>query len=139
MENTIKDLQERSIARVIPLKKAGEHYLAEVQIDELYSLSLMLDTGASMTVVKDEFVLRELPELLYDSEALNLKTANGLVQGRKILVQRFSMTDLTLNDVSIAVLPLQEFSYDGLLGMNVLGRFEFRIDQERQELILHSK
>lgn len=132
----IKDLRERSQSYVVPLELIGKHYLVDVTVDQTHRLSLMLDTGASMTVVKTEFASVNMPELLEESEVLQLKTANGVVNGSTVLVPNISISDLSLSDVKLGLLPLNEFSYDGLLGMDILGRFEFRIDRENQELIL---
>ena len=136
---TISELREGKTLHVVPLQMQGEHYLLELRVDEVHNLLMMLDTGASMSVLKASVIQEHFPDLLYEAEDLQLKTANGLVVGSKIQVPSISFSDLLLKDVALGVLPLSELSYDGLLGMDILKRFEFQIDQQNQQLVLSPK
>lgn len=137
LENTIAELRDRSSQYIVPLQTVGEHYLLELLVNDEHSLSLMIDTGASMTVVKTEFVQEYLPSLLDEADELLLKTANGSVKGSKVQVGQVSLGGLSMVGVTLGVLPLSDFTYDGLLGMDILKRFEFKIDQENQQLVLN--
>lgn len=139
LESTIQDLRERAKAHIVPLRQVGKHYLVEMLVDATHSLSLMLDTGASVTVVKSQFVEDYFPGLLDEAQELFMKTANGSVKGSKVNVPVIALDSLSLRNVPLGLLPLTELSYDGLLGMDILGRFDFKIDQEKKLLILNPK
>ena len=122
----------------IPLVKQGKHYVAEVQVNESFPAQLMVDTGASLSVVKASWLqaagLDGLP-----TEKLIMTTANGKVEGEKLTVEQIELNGLVLQNVELAVAPLPDFKHDGLLGMNVLGQFQFFIDQQQSALLLRSK
>lgn len=122
----------------IPLTKRGKHYVAEVRINDSFPAQLMLDTGASLSVVKASWLqaagLGNLP-----TEKLIMTTANGKVEGEKLMIEQLELNGLLLQNVELAVVPLPDFKHDGLLGMNVLGQFQFFIDQQQSVLLLRSK
>jgi len=120
----------------VPLSKVGEHYVAEVLLNDVYPVKLMIDTGASVSVLKSDLINEAMPEMIADARPLQMNTANGSVTGRKILIQSFQLGSIQLTHVDMGVVPLPNFKFDGLLGMNVLSRFEFFIDQEQQLLLL---
>jgi len=139
---------QRKIAQpnkmIVPLTKVGEHYIVEVSLNEQTYVNLMLDTGATMTVVKSDIAELNWPDRLEDAQILNLSTANGSVKGRQIILPALSIGSidhhlLELNDIKIGVMTLPNFRFDGLLGMNVLSQFEFSIDQESSNLVLLNK
>ena len=147
-QESIFELEER-IARyeasknqvVIPLTKVGEHFVLELSGTGFSGLKLMLDTGASMTVIKESIAESQFPEILEHAQSLLLNTANGVVSGLKVTLpviqmQNVQMQDVNIEEVAIGIMPLPDFQYDGLLGMNILNRFEFFLDQEMQQLVL---
>jgi len=139
---------QRKIAQpdemIVPLTKVGEHYIVEVYLNEQASVNLMLDTGATMTVIKTNIAESNWPDWLDNAQVLSLNTANGSVKGRQITLPALSISSidnniLELNDIEIGVMPLPNFPFDGLLGMNILSQFEFSIDQESSNLVLLNK
>jgi len=120
----------------VPISKVGEHFVVEVLVDEVFTLSLMIDTGATMSVFKTSLVESNLAEALIDAEPLTMNTANGKVAGKRLKLESFAFGQHVLNNVEVGVVALPGFKFDGLLGMNVLNRFDFFIDQERQVLVL---
>ena len=123
--------------RLVPLTKVGEHYIVEVNIEGQAQVNLMLDTGASMTVVKTEIIESIWPDILDDAQVLSMNTANGGVSGYQVPFTFVTMGDLEIGSVDFGVIPLPDFQFDGLLGMNILSQFEFLIDQENSQLILN--
>jgi clan AA aspartic protease (TIGR02281 family) len=135
---TLRIEQGDSEASVItvPLNKIGEHFVVSVIINNTYTMELMIDTGATMSVLKTSFVEENMEDVFFNAESLTMNTANGAVDGKRLTIESFVLGPHELKDVEVGAVPLPNFKYDGLLGMNVLNRFEFFIDQEQQLLIL---
>lgn len=131
-----RDLPLKEGVSGIPLRKIGEHYVIEILLDEQYPVKLMIDTGASLSTLKSELVDQFASYALADAGALQMNTANGSVSGQKIRIRSFRLGTIQLNDVDMGVVPLPDFDFDGLLGMNVLSQFKFFIDQEKHLLVL---
>jgi len=121
-------------AIVVPLRRVGAHFLAQVVVDEQFTFDMMLDTGATLTVLKQELA-GEL-EGKSSQDRLRINTANGLVDGYQVKVE-LELGDVRIDAVDLGVMPLENFEYDGLLGMNVLGRYQFYIDQAQNMLYLN--
>jgi len=96
----------------------------------------MIDTGASLSTMKSNLAAEYAAYAWTEAGPLQMNTANGSVIGQKIRVRSLRLGDILLNDVEMGVIPLPEFQFDGLLGMNVLSQFEFFIDQEQLFLVL---
>ena len=120
----------------VPLTKMGEHFVVEVFIEGRYPARLMIDTGASLSVISADWPGLSKLQAAVSPEPLQMNTANGLVVGQQMRVHAFTLGDQQLSDVELGVVALPGFDVDGLLGMNVLSRFEFFIDQEQQQLLL---
>jgi len=120
----------------VPLNKVGEHFVVPVTINNTYTLELMIDTGATMSVLKTSFVEANMSDAFFNAESLTMNTANGTIDGQQLTIESFSLGQYELKNVEVGAVPLPDFKYDGLLGMNILNRFEFFIDQEQQLLIL---
>lgn len=120
----------------IPLIKAGDQFLVEAQIDRNASAFLLLDTGASMTVVS--------PDLLIDlgyrlnGPQTRFSTAGGQVLAPVIDIGSLSLEGITVQPMTVGALEIgrPDDGVSGLLGMDFLRRFEFRIDQNGAFLIL---
>ncbi len=121
---------------LIPLQKSGEHYLVEVNLNGGDVLTLMIDTGASMTTLTSNSFRK-----LSNHRALGylgwrlFNTANGYNRGNIYRVNSFQLGEQVLDDVEIAVLNFhQQSGIEGLLGMNVLKQFKFSINQDSRTL-----
>lgn len=123
----------------VPLTQAGDHYLVAVTLNDSLETQLMLDTGASKTVVKSELADRFLTGYQRDGSTIRLSTANGDAEGLALNLSHLRMGDADLSDIEIVLMELSGFGHDGLLGMNVLSRFEFSIDQMNSQLILRPR
>ena len=67
----------------------------------------------------------------------NVRTASGTIEAPLVQIPRFYFAGYEFNDVSAIVLPEDALpDSDGLLGMNVLGQFDFAIMPQSSELIL---
>ena len=135
IDNLVRYPQPGAVA--IPLIREGEHFLVEAWINDAIPVRLLIDTGASMTVVRSEVLAAAEIPLLSDEPPRYFNTANGLVAGRVYRVDRLSIGDQEIPNIELAGLDFpMAAGVDGLLGMNYLKHFRFFIDQGKQELRL---
>ena len=125
----------------IDLQRDGDHFIVQGYINKRLDTRLMIDTGASFSVISESFYQQlqnqTQVEILND---VQVNTAGGIRQGFAIQVNQFAIGPYQLNDFVFVVLDLENFdSGDGLLGMNFLKHFQFNINQENALLFLSAK
>jgi hypothetical protein len=94
------------------------------------SASLILDTGASITCMTEEFA-SSLGIDLEGARVVSMGMADGsMVDIHVTMVDSVSVGDRTKSPFKIGILPSfkQRPSYDGYLGLDFLGAFQHRID-----------
>ena len=124
-------------SRDVPLRRRGNHFVVEATLNNRTRLNLLIDTGASITIVKPERLgdavgssLDRYPEHLFN-------TANGVVKAPVLNVDSLAIGEFEVTNLSVGSLQLINTSeVDGLLGMNFLRHFRFFIDQQRSLLRL---
>lgn len=122
----------------LPLIANGGQFLVEASIDDSLNLLVLIDTGAAMTVLESS----ELERLGYNlsSRLEYFSTANGVVQAPVVILESLSLGDARLSNVSVGALNLNmPRGVKGLLGMNFLRHYDFRIDQDKNLLILNPR
>jgi len=124
----------------VPLIRQGEHFIVQALINDTVSLSLMIDTGASISLLSESAfdTLNSNSDATYIKE-LTFNTAGGQVTSSIYQIDEFSIQGYTVNNFVFSVSPYVNEHYDGLLGMNFLKNFDFHIDQENSVLILKNK
>ncbi|WP_339074774.1 retropepsin-like aspartic protease family protein [Teredinibacter turnerae] len=125
-------------ASSVPLRPVGDHYLVELRLNNGEPVRLMLDTGASITMLNTRAFGQQISATGWQDMGWRyFNTANGVAQGRLMQVASAQFGEFQLNDMQVSV---QEVNLggqiDGLLGMNVLSRFHFQIDQDNHQLLL---
>ena len=125
----------------IGLTRHGEHFIVEALMNDAFNVALMLDTGASISLLSEPAfeALSQYSDVVYVRD-LRLNTAGGTITASIYQVAEFAIQDYIVNDFIFAVSP----SYvsegnDGLLGMNFLKYFDFHIDQKNGLLVLKNK
>ncbi len=127
--------------QAVALVRRGDHYLIPVTLNGRSPVTLMIDTGASISSLSLESFVR-LPDVSAFTHrgSRQFSTANGITEGDIYRAETLSFGDITLRDVHIAVLPgIQGGDVDGLLGMNILQAFKFEIDQDEALLYLQPR
>lgn len=124
----------------IPLMQLGNHFLVEVQFNQEHSLNLMLDTGASRTVLSPRAMqtLMSLSEGVTDLKISgHAETANGYAFTKLYQMEQISVSDFYIDNALVLVMRMSDNQqFDGLLGMDFLSRFEFQIDYQQNRLHL---
>lgn len=122
---------------VIPLSGSGGHFIAGATVGEIFNTRLMIDTGATLTTLSSRILqgLREKKKAFRIGH-VELKTANGIRLSPLYRVKQFQIGNYALDNLEVVEIDPGHLGTDGLLGMNVLGRFHFFIDQNQNTLSL---
>jgi len=119
----------------IPLTRVGKQFVVDATVDG-YPVRLLLDTGAAISGLSAGFTAK-YPELLKGQKPIRINTAGGSYNTFLFAVNNINIGDLVFNQHMLVQLSLANSSYfDGLLGVDILGRFEFVIDQDAAVLKL---
>lgn len=129
---------ENNIAHAIALTKINEHFIVDAQINSQQDVALMIDTGASITVISVSYFEQLQNTHSYEKfRDMTINTAGGDEQAFSIKVDQFAIGGYVLNNFEVVVMDLPNFeNADGLLGMNFLKNFKFNIDQSNAHLYL---
>ncbi len=127
--------------RGIALVQTGSHYIVRAFLDNRSELDLLIDTGASTTAISQQRFRRlykkHRPELI---GRFPINTANGQVNAPIFRFSSLTIDKFQVNNFAIIVLPdRSNLDSDGLLGMNFLRHYDFRIDQRSSELFLQKR
>ena len=130
-------LQAQRTETSIQLEPAGEHYLIAATLNEQHDVNLLIDTGASTSVLSqakfDELQAWQEAEFISEQEIF---TAGGIVNAPIYRFSQFQIDDIQVADLYFVILDLPDRRSDGLLGMNFLKQFRFHIDQQNARLEL---
>lgn len=120
----------------IPLLVHGSQFIVKARVDNHRDLNLLIDTGAAITIIESHLLL----ELGYNlnGETQYFNTANGTIQAPMVDVQDLSLGSISVKELPVAAVDLgMSRNIDGLLGMNFLRHYQFRIDQTSNVLYLN--
>ena len=121
----------------IPLTRSGQHFLVDARPEGGGRLRLLIDTGASMTMVTSGTLQQQGARYRDTGQTRIFNTANGPVHAPIYILETLSIGDWTVEQLEIGVLDLAgQAGIDGLLGMNFLKYFRFFIDQNESMLRL---
>ncbi|MEM7256182.1 MAG: retropepsin-like aspartic protease [Pseudomonadota bacterium] len=124
-------------AEAIALKKQGNQFVASLSNNQQV-VSLLIDTGASMTAVSSAAFNR----LNTNGDAVAqdrriFHTAGGVITGTVYSFPELTLGPYLMKNTRVAVIDFDnDPNIDGLLGMNILGQFRFEIDQQNARLLL---
>ena len=122
----------------ISLTRYGNQYLVNVSI-EGYPARLLLDTGASLSGLSSSYTAK-YPSMVKSTKPIRLNTASGTHESVLFTVTNINMGNLIFNQHILAQLPMDNaHGFDGLLGVDILGRFDFVIDQDAALLRLKAR
>ena len=114
----------------IPLLRGGSHFLVEARLGGTQPARLLIDTGASLTMLTADMLKRRGIAAHATGKTATFDTANGRVRAPIYRLDSLSVGDWQVSDLEVGVLDLSDARIDGLLGMNFLRHFQFFIDQD---------
>ncbi|MCF2948579.1 retroviral-like aspartic protease family protein [Paraglaciecola aquimarina] len=132
---TDKQTAIAEFGRSVQLTQFGDQFVVKALLSN-NQVDLLIDTGASITAVSKQF---------YDNLSnrykrnflgrFSVSTANGTVRAPIYQFRDLVINHVKVENISIVVLPMSSLqNANGLLGMNFLREFDFKIDQ-RQALM----
>ncbi len=124
---------------IVPLKWEGV-WVADVEINDLYEIKLIVDTGASWTAVSSQVAFDIGLSPNSRQGKVTMSTANGLSEAWVGQIQSIRLGEAERKNVRVVV--MENFGEDGiggLLGLNFLNGFNWQIDQQAGHLILRPK
>jgi clan AA aspartic protease (TIGR02281 family) len=141
LQNTPSDRPPEAAPAVevagIPLQRRGNHFLVEARPGRGASLNLLIDTGASMTIVTPAALEQRGIRYTDTGRTGVFSTANGRVSAPIYRIDTLAVDDWEVRRLDVGVLDLgSRTDIDGLLGMNYLRHFQFFIDQNNSLLRL---
>jgi len=125
----------------IPLQKIGGSFVVQVNLNNERTAHLIVDTGASMTVLSTAIAI-DLGILgTTDNELLTVNTAGGSVQVNMNYLASLQVGTAQANHVAVAIHDLPDIpeQIEGLLGMSFLKHFLVTLDAEHARLILRPR
>lgn len=121
-------------AVVLPYEGSGHSLALPVQAGEL-DLTMLFDTGATLTTMNRATLRRLGVSVPADAPVLELRTANGPAQAPIVLLPRLWVGGVEVPGVTVGVCePCADDEVVGLLGLNVTGRFLVTLDTARKEV-----
>ena len=129
-------LEKKAVA--IELTSIGDsQFLAKGLLNDTTPVSLLVDTGASLSVLEKGYfdqIASRLNPVFIQTGAFN--TAGGQVEAPIYRFNRFALGSYEVYDIEFAVMDYSSENNNGLLGMNFLSKFDFQIDQDNALLLL---
>ena len=118
----------------IPLIRYGLHFLVKAKVDNR-EVILLLDTGATTTAID----INKIQHLPIVKENVLFHTAAGKLYENIHEAKEFQVGSTILTNFTVSASHFPGSNSDGLLGMNFLGNFKFKIDQREAILYLGKK
>ncbi len=124
---------------IVPMKWEGV-WVADVEINDLHEVKMIVDTGASMTAISSDMAFDIGLSPSQGERKAKISTANGIVDAWMGRIGSIRLGEAEKDNVRVVV--MENFGDDecaGLLGLNFLNGFQWYIDQQAGNLILRLK
>jgi clan AA aspartic protease (TIGR02281 family) len=108
-----------------------------VSQDNQVDVHLMLDTGASGTVINPEIADRLNMNLSTARKTQGRVVGGAVIEVHQVTLRRITVGPHTRENVAVFVVPHKgpAANYDGLLGMDVLRGLKYTVDFEKQIIL----
>jgi len=124
---------------VLPTRRLGEHHVVSANLQgpagEALQVELMVDTGASLVVLPNSNAA-PLGLKLDELERQELQTAKGKLEAGIGQISAIQLGDARVENIEVAFVEDELLGAKALLGMNVLGRYLFILDDDNNQLTL---
>ena len=125
----------------VPVRRYGGSLIVPVTLNNQKSVNLILDTGATMTVLSTEVAIELGLTSDSESQVATVNTAGGPVQVSLTRVESMGVNGAKAKNVVVAIhdLPDVQPGIDGLLGMSFLNNFLVILDSNQGQLQLRHR
>jgi clan AA aspartic protease (TIGR02281 family) len=138
-EGDESDERERNnnLVQPIPLKQFADQYVVEAKLSG-NQVALLIDTGASITAISKQYFdnLNNRYKINFIGR-FSIGTAGGSLMASMYQFRELTINHVTVEDLPVVILPMLDIkNADGLLGMNFLREFDFKIDQQKSLMFI---
>jgi clan AA aspartic protease (TIGR02281 family) len=128
---------QSSFVQPIPLKQYGDQFVVDGALSG-NQVSLLIDTGASVTALSKGYFdsLSNRYKINYLGR-FSIGTAGGSIMAPMYRFSELRINHVKVDNLAVVILPMQGIANaDGLLGMNFLREFDFKIDQNQKLIFI---
>ena len=136
---TARWIEEEAAPKKIEFSQDTQNIILPVKLNKKAETRLVLDTGASTVMLRKDIAKK----LNINLDNLKPESKVTLADGRQVnaklvILESVEVEGVEANDVEAVILSEEgEIGFgDGLLGMSLLKRFNFKVDQKDKKLIL---
>jgi clan AA aspartic protease (TIGR02281 family) len=140
-EENGKSEKDKRKTVTVPLRRYGGSLIVPVILNNQKSVHLILDTGATMTVLSTDVAIELGLTSDSESQVATVNTAGGPVQVNLTKVKLMGIKGANAKNVIVAIhdLPDIQPGIDGLLGMSFLNNFLVTLDSNQGQLHLSQR
>lgn len=141
LKKKMAEEEEKKKKEAPNLTKEAQGLIVNAVINNKHNASLILDTGASMTVLTSAMAKKIGITPEPNGKIIYMLAANGKkIDAQYCVLKSLTVHDMEAKNVEAAIIrdpsADQSLLKDGLLGMSFLSRFNFKIDNGKKQLIL---
>ena len=133
-----EDATRTPAGRSISLKQFGGQYVVAALLSG-NKVDLLIDTGATITAIDQDYY-RQLNKRFKNNYMgiFKVNTANGSLMAPMYQFRELQIGTRKVENIAVVVLPMGGLDHaNGLLGMNFLREFDFRLDPRKALLYLN--
>lgn len=125
--------------QIVKCSKLGNSLVVNTLINKQVKANLIVDTGCTETQIS-EGVARGLGIDTNSCPTVQCQLADGrTVAGKEVNIKEIRLGRVRVKNVRAIVLGTDQMDHSGLLGMSFLENFIFKVDSEKQELVLQKR
>ncbi len=119
---------------IVPINFSGRSVIVPVTFNGSLTANLVLDTGAGMTIITGKVAASlRIPYI----GSKYLRGIGGTVRTRVARIDSVKVGDAEVGDMAVSIHdPVGNPTFEGLLGMDFLGRFQVSVDPVKKLLSL---
>lgn len=126
------------VESIVRFSTTNGHMVVPVLLNESRNTSLLFDTGASITVLSTELA-QSLGLVAAAGKTIRLKTVAADVTAKVATLDSITVGGLSRSDFPVAVVDFNldtSGRFEGILGMDFLGNYTIRIDNQASRIFL---
>ena len=126
------------VESIVRFSTSNGHMVVPVLLNESRTSSLLFDTGASITVLSTKLA-QSLGLVAAVGKTIRLKTVAADVRAKVATLDSITVGGLSRSDFPVAVVDLNlgtSGRFEGILGMDFLGNYTIRIDNQANRIFL---